>query len=69
MSTTKTLGKFTAEITRTDDSVLCDITSGKHHASLSLCSDLGTVGEEPGAPAIPDEVLEIFETWATKQGW
>lgn len=69
MATSKTIGKFKAEITKTDDSVLCDITCGKHHASLSLCSDLGTVGEDEGAPAISEAILEAFEKFALANGW
>lgn len=69
MSAVKTIGKFTAEITVTDETVCCDITCGRHSASLALCEDLGTVGEEPGAPAISQSTLDAFQDFAAQHGY
>ena len=69
MSAIKTIGQFTAEITRTDEGVCCDISAGRHYASLALCQDLGTVGEEPGAPSISQSTLDAFESFALAHGW
>lgn len=68
---TKNFGMFTAEMTPSGDgtSPSCFISYRKHSASLQLCQELGTVGDEPGAPSISQSTLDSVETWALRNGW
>lgn len=65
----KTFGNIIAELEPNDDreGVNCYVTCGKHHSSLDLLNDYGTVGFD--GPKVRPDVIEKIEAWALANGY